>query len=198
SNHASPAVRLGAVLALRRMAHLGIANFLNDQDEYIVTEAARAINDDYSIEAALPALGDLLKNTNFTNEALIRRSINANLRVGTREALNNLIAYAEKETAPVAMRREALQSIGTWTKPSVLDRVDGRFRGEITRELAPVQQATSTSLSRLLSHQEPQLRLEAAKALGQLKISEGVSGLLAKLKGDPSAEVKIASLHALV
>jgi len=198
SNHASPAVRLGAVLALRRMAHPGIANFLNDQDEYIVTEAARAINDDYSIEAALPALGDLLKNTNFTNEALIRRSINANLRVGTREALNNLIAYAEKETAPVAMRREALQSIGTWTKPSVLDRVDGRFRGEITRELAPVQQATSTSLSRLLSHQEPQLRLEAAKALGQLKISEGVSGLLAKLKGDPSAEVKIASLHALV
>src|SRR5690606_24473107 len=39
SNHASPAVRLGAVLALRRMAHPGIANFLNDQDEYIVTEA---------------------------------------------------------------------------------------------------------------------------------------------------------------
>jgi quinoprotein glucose dehydrogenase len=198
SNHASPAVRLGAVLALRRMAHPGIANFLNDQDEYIVTEAARAINDDYSIEAALPALGDLLKNTNFTNEALIRRSINANLRVGTREALNNLIAYAEKETAPVAMRREALQSIGTWTKPSVLDRVDGRFRGEITRELAPVQQATSTSLSRLLSHQEPQLRLEAAKVMGQLKISEGVPGLLAKLKNDRNAEVKIASLHALV
>src|SRR5690606_22403568 len=114
------------------------------------------------------------------------------------EALNNLIAYAEKETAPVAMRREALQSIGTWTKPSVLDRVDGRFRGEITRELAPVQQATSTSLSRLLSHQEPQLRLEAAKAIGQLKISEGISGLLAKLKSDPSTEVKIASLQALV
>src|SRR5690554_3189983 len=87
SNHASPAVRLGAVLALRRMAHPDIAKFLNDQDEYIVTEAARAINDDYSIEAALPALGDLLQDTHFTNEALIRRAINANLRVGTAEAL---------------------------------------------------------------------------------------------------------------
>src|SRR5690606_36875970 len=127
SSHASPAVRLGAVLALRRIADPGIANFLNDQDEYIVTEAARAINDDYSIEGALPALGNLLKETKFSNEALIRRAINANLRVGSAEALDNLIDYAGKDSAPVGMRTEALQSIGTWTNPSVLDRVDGRF-----------------------------------------------------------------------
>jgi quinoprotein glucose dehydrogenase len=94
STHASPAVRLGAVLALRRMSHPGVADFLNDQDEYIVTEAARAINDDYSIEGALPALGDFLTKTTFTNEALIRRAINANLRVGSAEALDNLITYA--------------------------------------------------------------------------------------------------------
>src|SRR5690606_4779218 len=79
AQHASPAVRLGAALALRRMAHPGIASFLNDQIEYIVTEAARAINDDYSIEAALPALSALLTKTSFSNEALIRRAINANL-----------------------------------------------------------------------------------------------------------------------
>src|SRR5690606_23937912 len=110
-----------------------------------------------SIEGALPALGNFLTKTDFTNEALIRRAINANLRVGTAEALDNLIAYAEKETAPIAMRTEALQSIGTWAQPSVLDRVDGRFRGEITRELAPVQKAASIFLNRLLSHQDAQL-----------------------------------------
>src|SRR5690554_5409185 len=86
SDHSSSAVRLGAVLALRRMAHPGIDRFLKDQDEYIVTEAARAINDDHSIEGALPALGDLLKDTEFSNEALIRRAINANLRVGSATA----------------------------------------------------------------------------------------------------------------
>ena len=198
SSHASPAVRLGAVLALRRMAHPDITAFLNDQDEYIVTEAARAINDDYSIEGALPALGSLLKNTNFTNEALIRRAINANLRVGNAEALDNLIAYAEKETAPIEMKAEALQTIGSWTKPSVLDRVDGRFRGKIERDLAPVQQSTSAFLNRLLSHQEPQLRLEVARVMGQLKINEGIPGLLAQLKNDRSAAVRIASLNALV
>src|SRR5690606_604867 len=198
AQHASPAVRLGAALALRRMAHPGIASFLDDQIEYIVTEAARAINDDYSIEAALPALGALLTKTSFSNEALIRRAINANLRVGTAEALNTLIAYAEKETAPLAMKVEALQTIGVWAKPSVLDRVDGRFRGKTERELAPVQEATSTVLNRLLSHRDAQVRVEVAKTMGQLKIKDGIPGLLAQLKNDREANVRIASLNALV
>src|SRR5690606_27038855 len=83
TGHSSRAVRTGAVVALRRMRHPGVSQFLQDKDEFIVTEAARAINDDFSIEEALPALGALLNQTPFTNEALIRRSINANLRVGT-------------------------------------------------------------------------------------------------------------------
>jgi len=198
AEHSSPAVRLGAVLALRRMAEPGIARFLNDQDEDIVTEAARAINDDYSIEGALPALGNLLKDTKFTNEALIRRAINANLRVGNAEALNILIAYAGTEAAPVAMRVEALQTIGTWAKPSVLDRVDGRFRGAVEREVAPVQAAASDFLNQLLSHREAALRLEAAKVMGQLQITQGIQGLLAHLQRDDDPEVRIASLKALV
>src|SRR5690606_21344805 len=71
SNHPSRAVRMGAVLALRRLSHPGITNFLDDEDEYIVTEAARAINDDFSIEPALPALGKVLNNPRFTQEPLI-------------------------------------------------------------------------------------------------------------------------------
>ena len=62
-----------------------VAEFLKDADEYIVTEAARAINDDYSIEAALPALAMILKEKRFTGEPLLRRAINANLRVGKAE-----------------------------------------------------------------------------------------------------------------
>lgn len=198
ADHASPAVRLGAVLALRRMAHPGIARFLNDRDEYIVTEAARAINDDYSIEGALSALGNLLQHTQFTNEPLIRRAINANLRVGNIEALNNLINYTAMENVPVAMRVEAMQTLGTWAKPSVLDRVDGRFRGAVERELAPVQAAASDFLSQLLSHREAAVRIEAANVLGQLQITQGIQGLLSHLKNDRDAEMRIASLKALV
>src|SRR5690606_8692106 len=139
ADHPSVAVRIGAVVALRRMAHPGISRFLSDKEEYIVTEAARAINDDTSIEEALPALGTLLNHTSYTNEALIRRAINANLRVGSADAMQHLLAYSAKATVPVAMRTEALHALGTWAKPSVVDRVDGRYRGVIEREFAAVR-----------------------------------------------------------
>lgn len=197
AEHPSKAVRLGVLLALRRMKHPGIARFLEDEDEYIVTEAARAINDDFSIEDALPALGNLLPQTLFTNEALIRRAINANLRVGTAQAMSNLIVYAQKQAAPVVMRTEALQVLGTWAKPSVLDRVDGRSRGVVERDLAPLQVASSELLQQLLSEPEAAIRLEAAKVMGQLKIADGIPELLAHLKQDDEAEVRIASLKAL-
>src|SRR5690606_15516420 len=128
----SRALRIAAVVALRRMRHAGVARFLDDSDEFIVTEAARAINDDLSIEAALPARADLLLKTKFTNEALIRRVINANLRVGKTEQLQRLIQYAGQQTASAALRAEAVSTVGVWKKPSVLDRVDGRYRGTLT------------------------------------------------------------------
>ena len=41
TSHPSRAVRIAAVVALRRMNDPGIAKFLTDSDEFIVTEAAR-------------------------------------------------------------------------------------------------------------------------------------------------------------
>ena len=150
SNNPSRAVRIAAVVALRRMSHPGIAAFLNDTDEFIVTEAARAINDDLSIKDALPALGNLLKTTRFTNEALIRRAINANLRVGTEEALQNLVSYASAPGNPAKMRAEAIDALSTWSKPSVVDRVDGRYRGVIQRDPAPLKNKAGNMLIRVV------------------------------------------------
>ena len=56
SKNLSRALRIAAVVALRRMSHPGIAVFLDDTDEFVVTETARAINDDLSIKDALPGL----------------------------------------------------------------------------------------------------------------------------------------------
>ena len=49
SSHGSRAVRIAAIVALRRLRHPDVARFLADADEQVVTEAARAINDDGSI-----------------------------------------------------------------------------------------------------------------------------------------------------
>ena len=90
------ALRTAAVLVLRRLENEQIALFLNDSDEYIATEAARAINDDLSIPAALPALAAVLKDTKFRSEAFLRRAINAALRVGGEKELNMVIAFSKR------------------------------------------------------------------------------------------------------
>lgn len=197
ADHPSKPVRIGAVVALRRMGHQGIARFLDDEDEFIVTEAAKAINDDFSIEQALPQLGNLLLKTSFTNEALIRRSINANLRVGTQEGLQNLIDYSQKESAPLPLRVEALKAIGTWAKPSVLDRVDGRYRGEVNRDINLVKAAASAPLIQLLSNNASEIRLLAIKGIGKLSIEEGAPQLLRVMKEDNNSEVRVAALRSL-
>jgi putative heme-binding domain-containing protein len=197
STHSSRAVRIAAILALRRMQNSGIQIFLQDSDEFVVTETARAINDDLSIVEVLPALGNALLDYRFTNEAFVRRAINANLRVGTDLAMENLINYMQHEGSPAAMRAEAMDALSTWAKPSVLDRVDGRYRGAITRDLSSVQTKSADVLIKLLSHKESILREHAAKATGKLKISKASAQLLAQLKKDLSAEVRVEILKAL-
>ncbi len=193
----SRALRIAAVVALRRMRHPGVAAFLKDQDEYIVTEAARAINDDLSIEEALPELGNVLMMDRFRNEALIRRAINANLRVGSDAAMQNLIGYALRAEAPTEMRIEAVDALSTWPKPSVLDRVDGRYRGEIKRDPGPVRKIAAEPLARLMTNNNNDIRLSAVRAVGKLKIADDASRLFARLKEDNDAEVRGEALKAL-
>ncbi|MFC0774206.1 HEAT repeat domain-containing protein [Terrimonas alba] len=193
----SRAVRIGAVVALRRMAHPGIANFLNDVDEFVVTEAARAINDDLSIKDALPALGNLLNTTRFTNEALIRRCINANLRVGTDQSLQNLVSYSTREETPAKMRAEAIDALSTWAKPSVVDRVDGRYRGVIQRDLASLKAKTSSTLVSLLQNKDMIVKTSAVKAISKLKINEGNAVLMNLVKNDKEPSVRVEALKAL-
>lgn len=198
ATHPSKAVRLGAILALRRLESPELAKFLNDTDEYIVTEVARAIHDDFSVEAALPALGALLSTTTFQNEPLIRRVISANQRVGKEENLNHLIAYLSKSGIPEALKKETIAAIGTWAKPSLVDRVDGRYRGEVTRDINMVREKAKSILISQASVKEEGLRLEAVKAIGKLEIKESADMLLGKLKSDPAEAVKVQALNSLV
>ena len=197
SKNPSRAVRIAAVVALRRMSNPGITSFLNDTDEFIVTEAARAINDDLSIKDALPALGNLLKNTSFTNEALIRRSINANQEVGTDEAMQNLIDYSSVQSNPAAMRAEAIDALSTWSKPSVLDRVDGRYRGAVNRDASIVKNKAANALISLLNNKDMMVRLSAVKAISKIGINQGTAQLMVLLKKDPQAAVRVEALKAL-
>jgi HEAT repeat protein/glucose/arabinose dehydrogenase/mono/diheme cytochrome c family protein len=197
SKHPSKAARIAAVVALRRMQDPGIRVFLKDSDEFVVTEAARAINDDLSITGALADLAESLNDRRFSNEAFVRRAINANLRLGTDKNLQNLIGYMNDEKAPSAMRSEAMDALSTWAKPSVLDRVDGRFRGEITRDAAPVRKSSMASLIQLLNGKDSTLREHAAMAFSKLEVDEAAPQVLAQLQKEPAASARIEMVKAL-
>jgi len=198
STHPSKAVRMGAVIALRRLASPELAKFLGDAEEDIVTEAARAIHDDLSVPAAMPKLAVLLATTPFTNEPLIRRVISANQRLGKEENLNYVLGYLAKPGVSEALKKESLATLGTWASPSVLDRVDGRYRGEVTRDPALIKQKVAATLELQAKSSVVELRRESIKAMGKLGMTDMADFLFGKLKTDPSQEVKVEALNSLV
>lgn len=197
ANDPSRALRIAAVVALRRLKDPGIAVFLKDSDEYIVTETARAINDDRSIPAALPALAQVLKEERFTEEALIRRAINANLRVGKSENLQLLADYSIRNDVSDTLRAEAISTLAVWHKPSVLDRVDGRNRGVVERDPALAVSVLEPLLPQLLAQKKTLVVLATTDAIGRLKIESSSSALHQLIAESRSAEIRSSALEAL-
>ncbi len=193
----SKAVRTAAVLVLRKLQNEQVAVFLNDKDEYIATEAARAINDDYSIIKALPALANCLADKRYKSEALLRRAINAAVRVGSEKELNLLFDFTKRTDLPEAIRTEALAALGTWAEPSVLDRVDGRFRGKVTRPVGPVQRLIGPYVAEYLKDKNPKILSAVANMLVNLDLKSANDQLAAVYASTKSAEVKAAFLTAL-
>ncbi|MEP3712638.1 MAG: HEAT repeat domain-containing protein, partial [Ekhidna sp.] len=172
ANNENRSLRIAAVLVLRKLQDPRISIFLSDEDEYIVTEAARAINDDLSIEAALPALAATLNNEKFTSEPLLRRAINAALRVGGDEQLDFLINFAKRKSVSSDLRGEALAALGTWNNPSLLDRVDGRYRGEIIRQNGQLEEKIRKDIPSFLKERQPEILIGISKTLSAVGITD--------------------------
>jgi quinoprotein glucose dehydrogenase len=197
ANNPSKALRTAAVLVLRKLKNEKIALFLKDNDEYIVTEAARAINDDLSIPAALPALAAVLNETRFTDEALIRRAINAALRVGGEKELSLLTAFSTRTDIKDEIKAEALATLGTWASPSVLDRVDGRVRGKIERDPSIVKAKVQPLIPNFLKETNTETLTAIAGLLTNLGIKD-FNAQLAKIYDETKeSKVKTAFLTAL-
>jgi putative heme-binding domain-containing protein len=190
-------LRIASVLVLRRLKSDKVASFLNDNDEYVATEAARAINDDESIPTALPALASALNDKRFKSEALLRRAINACLRVGGNEQLNQLLAFSKRTDVDKSLRAEALATLGTWANPSVLDRVDGRYRGNLQHDLASVQKAVQPSVNDLLQASDPTVLVAAAQMASNLGLANAAERMAAIQRESGSPEVRGAMLTAL-
>ncbi|SMO62837.1 HEAT repeat domain-containing protein [Fodinibius sediminis] len=197
ADHPSEAVRIAAVVALKRLEDPAVARFLNDESEFIVTNTARAINDDAFIDEALPDLAQMLDRQTLTNTPLLRRAINASLYSGTAADAKRLASFAAREGVPDSLRTEAIATLSVWPDPSTLDRVTGRYRGEISNKKADAVNAISSIVQPLLSGDNAPVQIALAKAIEALGLTQMTSDLHALMQESSSPEVKIAVLNTL-
>ena len=194
-NHQSKALRLASVLVLRKLHSEKLALFLNDSEEAIVSDAARAIHDDLSVPAALPSLAALLNETPFKNEALIRRSLSACQRLGDIALLESVIKYTTRPDISPELSTEAIAILATWAEPSVLDRVDGRFRGAVSRDMEPIRNKIKPHLVSYLQEDKPVLPW--LNVITSLKIEDFNRKILSVYEITTDPKTKAAALDAL-
>lgn len=88
------------------------------------------------------------------NEPLLRRAINANLRLGQSHNAAVLADLARNPTAPMSMRLEAMGALADWIDPSPRDRVNGFFRpvDPSQRDPASINAVLERKLPGLIAH----------------------------------------------
>ena len=197
ADHPSRAVRLAAVVALKRLEAPAVARFLDDEASTVVTNAARAINDDTFIEEALPDLARTLDRTPVGSEPLVRRAINASLYSGRPADAERLARFAGRTAVDAELRAEALATLAHWSDPSMLDRVTGRYRGPVGNEPQPARRALADATPALLRAPSATVRAAAVEAVQGTGYG-GANGELARLvEADPAPAVRTAALTAL-
>ena len=193
-------LRIAGVLILRRLKSNQLKNFLQDNDEFIVTEAVRAIHDDRSVPALLPDVAGLLSNTRLTGEPVLRRAISAAQRVGGEKELDILIAFAGRADVPVVLRAEAMATLGTWAEPSLVDRVDGVYRGPVKRDPEPVRKKLSAPASKWIKDKNPDILLACAgmlRSIGLKNFNEELSQIAQQSKDASVRATMLKELHEL-
>jgi quinoprotein glucose dehydrogenase len=191
----SPAVRLGVLLAWRRLGNPEVAQFLDDTDPKLVLEAARAIND-VPIGAGLPRLAALIKRTGLS-DPLLYRVLNAHFRLGKAENARAVAAFAARSDVPEALRVAALHLVGEWAKPSGRDKLVGLWRPLKPRPEKEAADALRSALGGIFSGPD-RVRQEGAKLAARFGIKE-VGPVLFALVADTKrpVRVRVEALRAL-
>lgn len=197
SGDPSAAVRIGALLALRRQQSPLIAAFLKDADESVVIEAARAIHD-APINGALPPLAALTGEKRIKNARILERAVNAHYRLGHAQNAAALAQFAQSGDAPEGSRRDALDALASWGAPKARDRVLNLWRPLPDRPPDDAAAAIGAALPALLTNSPGGIQEMAAKLAGRLSIraaGEPLALLAANDKAGGAA--RIAALQAL-
>ncbi|HEY1376201.1 MAG TPA: PVC-type heme-binding CxxCH protein [Gemmataceae bacterium] len=192
-----PPVRLGVVVALRRLGSPEVARFLDDPEPRIVLEAARAIYD-VPISDAMHKLAALITRSNLP-EPLGRRVLAANLDLGRSYHAVELARFAAQADQSDVLRVEALRLLGQWPHPPGRDPVLGLWRPPFLRPTqAAADSLKSPQVLAAVFAGPDRVRRQAAITTAQLHVAAAAPHLLALLADTHrSATARVEALKAL-
>ncbi|HEY2783685.1 MAG TPA: PVC-type heme-binding CxxCH protein [Fimbriiglobus sp.] len=190
-----PAVRLGIVLALRKLQCQRIGQFLTDPDPRIVAEAARAINDT-EMMAPMEDLAKLAEKPGI-QDVVAYRALNANFKLGQPENAVAIAGFIARTSELDYLRVFALKLLADWAKPPRRDAITGLRQELPDRPAAAAKAALLPMLAKAFVGSD-KVRAEAVKTVSKLGIAE-VGSILSGLVADPkqSAGVRVEALFAL-
>jgi quinoprotein glucose dehydrogenase len=166
----------GMVVALRRQKNPRVAEFLVRKDVLVAEEVARTIHDlpiDVAMLQLAKAVGDHPESKPFT-----RRALNACFRLGGDDHAASVARIAADERFDLQMRTEALQMLGRWDRPNPRDRVLGMWRPVEERSNEAARIAFSNVFVSLLATNLADLKRQAIRVAGELKIEQASKSLL--------------------
>ena len=208
----SESVRLAAVVALRNRADSRVRALLNDVSPAVVLEAARAIHD-VPIAAAMPDLAawpaerasqlaaPWPTHLNFTAAEwkiwMLRRVVDAQLRVGTPEMTASLGALATRTNTPEMARVEAMEALGNWANPPRRDRIVGLIRPMPPRDPSPAQRVLESRWNMLAADASPNVVVAALQSGAALNLERFPQRLEAlRTHAHPAVRSEVARLIA--
>jgi len=144
-SHASEAVRIATVVALRKQANPIVFEFLKDSSSKVRKEAVLAIHDVPQLHSQLPALAELPLASD-TEDAVVNRALNASFRLGREQDANRLASFAARDGGKDSMRIEALEMLANWAKPGDRDRVMNRHQPLSDRSPEAATEALQTRI----------------------------------------------------
>ena len=206
-SHDSKYVRMGILLALRKLRDPEIAGFLRDEEKSLSYEAIRAIND-LPMLAVQAELAELIEGylpygaaempESEVDAFMHHRIINANYYEAKAGNARSLLRYAANSELPVRLRQEALAAIEGWNDQNTIDATTGLPReNPAVRE--PIEAVVKAEIAAVLETAESDVLVQTTRVAQLYGFEVDREVLVAQLNNEAiESEVRVSALQALI
>lgn len=206
-SHESEYVRMGALLALRKLRDPEIARFLRDEETALSYEAIRAINDlpmlsvqselAALIEDYLPGKGAEMPESEV-DAFMHHRIINANYYEAKAGNARSLLRYASNSDLPVRLRQEALAAIEGWNDQNPIDTTTGLPR-ENPAQRESIEAVVRSEIAAVLETAESDVLVQSTRVAQLYGFDVDRDVLIAQLDNEAlSSSVRVSALESLI